>query len=463
MVSGSESILGRMALSVGATEPALRLLISIIIGYPLAILYRRNIYSQSKTINHLYIFGTGMLICLFNYGWLFYHSLSAVLVSYGLIVLLNGTPLVVTTFVVHMTYLLVGYYTTATETYDITWTMPHCVLTLKLIGLAFNIADGQRPESELSATQKKLMVKEKPSLLEVAAFTYFPASFLVGPQFSFRRYLSFINKEFDKHDGYLMAGAKRAAVGACYLIVNVVGSGYLNDKYVISSDFTNNHGIVTRLFLVALWGRITLYKYISCWLLTESVAICFGITFNGVDEKGVADWSGCSNIKLLVFENTKRFQHYIDSFNVQTNYWIAEYVYKRLRFLNNRNYSQLGALVFLALWHGFHSGYYITFAMEFAVIICEREMEPVFSQSEKFANFANTLVGKVIIFILLKLYTFIGMGYCFAPLVLLSFSKWWALHYSLWFYGYLLWLPWPIYKPLLKQLLGTKKAERKKE
>lgn len=99
-----------------------------------------------------------------------------------------------------------------------------------------------------------------------------------------------------------------------------------------------------------------------------------GLTFNGVDENGVADWTGCSNIKLLVFENTKRFQHYIDSFNVQTNHWIAEYVYKRLRFLNNRNYSQIGALVFLALWHGFHSGYYITFAMEFAVIICEREV-----------------------------------------------------------------------------------------
>lgn len=90
-------------------------------------------------------------------------------------------------------------------------------------------------------------------------------------------------------------------------------------------------------------------------------------------------------------------------------------------------------------------------------------MEPVFSRSEKFNNFANTFIGKVIIFILLKLYTFIGMGYCFAPLVLLSFNKWWALHCSLWFYGYLLWLPWPIYKPLLKKLLGTKKIERKKE
>lgn len=191
-----------------------------------------------------------------------------------------------------------------------------------------------------------------------------------------------------------------------------------------------------------------------------------------------------------MFENTRRFQHYIDSFNVQTNHWIAEYVYKRLRFLNNRNYSQLGALVFLALWHGFHSGYYVCFAIEFAVMIFEREvkkneqitkqifsqfihkliasksllqMEPVFSNSEKFQNFARTLPGQILIFIVLKLYTVLGMGFCFAPLVLLSFSKYWALHRSLWFFGYILWLPWPIYKPLLIKLLGSKKPERKKQ
>lgn len=31
-------------------------------------------------------------------------------------------------------YLLAGYYYTATQEYDIKWTMPQCVLTLKLIG-----------------------------------------------------------------------------------------------------------------------------------------------------------------------------------------------------------------------------------------------------------------------------------------------------------------------------------------
>lgn len=244
-------------------------------GYPLAIYYRKQCNQLSKYNKNLYIFGSGLLLCLFNYGWLAYHSFTAVLASYVFITLLNGQLLVTASFLFHMTYLMVGYYVTATETYDITWTMPHCVLTLRLIGLAFDIADGQRPDDKLSATQKKSCLKEKPGFLEIAAYTYFPGSFLVGPQFSFRRYQSFINKEFDKYDGCLEAGAKRAAVGACYLAVNLIGSSLLPERYMLSDEFTYNN-ILVRLLLAGVWGRITLYKYISCWLLTESVCICFG-------------------------------------------------------------------------------------------------------------------------------------------------------------------------------------------
>lgn len=45
-----------------------------------------------------------------------------------------------------MGYLMTGYYLTSTENYDIKWTMPHCVLTLRLIGLAFDLSDGTQPE-----------------------------------------------------------------------------------------------------------------------------------------------------------------------------------------------------------------------------------------------------------------------------------------------------------------------------
>lgn len=48
-------------------------------------------------------------------------------------------------------------------------------------------------QEKLSALQKQVALKEQPTFLEIAAFTYFPGSFLVGPQFSMKRYLDFVN------------------------------------------------------------------------------------------------------------------------------------------------------------------------------------------------------------------------------------------------------------------------------
>ena len=64
----------------------------------------------------------------------------------------------------------------------------------------------------------------------------------------------------------------------------------------------------------------------------------------------------------------------IESFNINTNGWVAHNIYKRLKFLNNRFYSQIGVLFFLAIWHGYHSGYYITFFNEFIVMNFEKEV-----------------------------------------------------------------------------------------
>lgn len=50
--------------------------------------------------------------------------------------------------------------------------MPHCVLTLRLIGLAFDLADGTLPEEKLSKDMKRLAIKpeNKPDIIEIATF-----------------------------------------------------------------------------------------------------------------------------------------------------------------------------------------------------------------------------------------------------------------------------------------------------
>lgn len=246
-----------------------------LLGYPLAFLYRLLIYRKSAFVNHLYIFTCGLAIIVFNYGFDTYHCIVAITVTYLLITVLQGTVLVSVSFIFHMAYLLIGYYYTGTETYDIKWTMPHCVLTLRLIGLAFDVSDGQRPDEKLSTENKKSCLRRIPSLLEIFAYTLFPASLLVGPQFSFRRYDSFVQKEFDKYKGHTRAGLIRGALGLAYLIVYQLGSAWIPDDYLLSAEFANR-SIWHRWIMMGLWGKFLLYKYICCWLLSEGAAMCFG-------------------------------------------------------------------------------------------------------------------------------------------------------------------------------------------
>lgn len=128
-----------------------------------------------------------------------------------------------------MTYLLVGYIQTESEEYDITWTMPHCVLTLKLIALAFDLWDGQKmmKGEQLSENNKLTALVSPPSLEELFGFIYFPACFLVGPIFSFKRYQDFVSDKFPiltKGDEMAMEAMIRLVQGLIYLIAFQVGS-----------------------------------------------------------------------------------------------------------------------------------------------------------------------------------------------------------------------------------------------
>ena len=180
--------------------------------------------------------------------------------------------------------------------------------------------------------------------------------------------------------------------------------------------------------------------------------IRFGLSYNGKEktETGeVSKWDACNNIKLMRFEGATKFQHYIDSFNCNTNHFAAEYIYKRLKFLGNRNLSQFFTLLFLALWHGTRSGYYMTSFNEFIIIYMEKEFESIISKTEMY-NKLWASPAKSLLYVALKIYTIVFMGWSLIPFDLKVFSKWWQLYASLYFSGFILFLPWPfVYKPAL--------------
>ncbi|KAL0902652.1 hypothetical protein ABMA27_000476 [Loxostege sticticalis] len=452
------SPVGYFADLIGTTEPGLKLLISILMGYPLAIVYHKYVRIQYKEHRNNYFILTGFDMAFYNFGISMFHNIIPAVVMYvSTMVLGPGKKNVIVSLIFNMGYLLIGYVVTESEDYDITWTMPHCVLTLKLIALSFDLWDGKKMSKgeELSANAKKTALTTAPTFLELIGFVYFPACFLVGPIFSFRRYSDYINDKFplDKEeDVYNKQAMTRLIQGMIYLIAFQVGVTVFSMKYIQSDEFWDA-GIFYRHLYCGLWAHFALYKYISCWLLTEASCIRFGLSYNGSekdDDKVVSKWDGCSNIKLLRFEFATKFQHYIDSFNCNTNHFAAEYIYKRLKFLGDRNLSQGCTLLFLALWHGTRSGYYMTFFNEFMIMYMEKEFESIISKTNIYKRmWANTAISYALYF-LLKLYTIVFMGWSLVPFDVKVFSKWWSIYASLYFSGFLFFLPWAFaYKPLL--------------
>lgn len=251
--------------------------------------------------------------------------------------------------------------------------MCHCVMVLRLMGLSFDVSDSVKKPEVLAISDSRPY--KIPTLREVLGFAYFPPTVIIGPQVSFRRYMEFVDKKYDVGQQYMKYGLRRFIVGAFYLAVYQMLSLFIVPESLFMSEEFGARNIFYKLFMLSIWGRASLYKYISCWIMSEGATICSSLSFVSRDEKtGKEDWSGCSNIKLRVFENTYKFGDYVASFNVQTNLWVFTYVYKRLKFLNNKNISHISALFFLAVWHGFHDGYYMTFFFEFLLIHFEKEV-----------------------------------------------------------------------------------------
>ncbi|OWK03596.1 LPCAT3 [Cervus elaphus hippelaphus] len=414
------------------------------LGYPLALFYRRYLFYKDSYLIHLFHTFTGLSIAYYNFGTQFYHSLLCILLQFLILRLMGRTvTAVLTTFCVQMGYLLAGYYSTATGTYDIKWTMPHCVLTLKLIGLAIDYYDGGKDQKSLSSEQQIYAIRGVPSLLEVAGFSYFYGAFLVGPQFSMNHYMKLVRGELTDVPGRIpnstIPALRRLALGLVYLVGYTLLSPHITEDYLLSDDY-HNGSFWFRCMYMLLWGKFVLYKYVTCWLVTEGVCILTGLGFSGFDEFGTAKWDACANMKVWLFETNPRFTGTIASFNINTNAWVARYFFKRLKFLGNKVLSQGLSLLFLALWHGLHSGYLVCFQMEFLIVIVERQAASLIQDSPVLSRLASITVLQPLYYLVQQTIHWLFMGYSMTAFCLFTWDKWMKVYKSIYFLGHVFFL-----------------------
>lgn len=177
-------------------------------------------------------------------------------------------------------------------------------------------------------------------------------------------------------------------------------------------------------------------RFFNSFLLFMVSGACslFGISYAG-SNNGHADFSGLANVSPRVYELATSTSQIIASFNMNTNLWVKIYIFKRLRFLNNKSLSQAASLAFLAIWHGFHLNYFLTFLMEFldveAEAVLNKYLRPLLKTHLNDSNLV--LVWKLVAWLTCTS----TVNYAIIGFDLLLFKKAWIAYKNVWFIGHI--------------------------
>lgn len=484
-------VLQPIAWVTGIPEPTLRLLTTICLAYPVARVYNRMYMCDSSSSSsgsegrgggvvsaamvnerNMFILISGLGLSLFFNGSSILHSLATVTLSYVMLYasdryLHNRRIGTIGVWILNGLYLLCGYLAkNSSDEYDISWTMPQCILCLRLMGFSFDFLDGatiqQQGLNNTSQEEKKTArplsfshdtpLKDLPDFAEVLAYCYFPSAFLVGPQFSFSLYKRWLTRPGQKPGTTTAAAVEQEeaekaqmryvarCVGLAILYLALqqgIGARYYPTSYLLT-DAYKSLPILKRIWILLVSGKFVYNKYVGVWLLTEGATAYFGLSY---DDDADADdehhrFGGLANVAPARLETATSIDHVIGAFNINTNLWVKCYVFKRLRFLGNKQLSQLGALAFLALWHGFHVNYFLTFLTEFLATECERILrkrwvplvEPWIKNDMRYRY-----TWKVAAWLACS----VTCDYAVIQFDLLKFDKAWTAYKNVWFFGHL--------------------------
>lgn len=415
---------------------------------------------------NLFFTVAGLWVMYFVYGTDIWHSLCDILLVYVVLVLFGGTLTGVTlTWLITMGHMMAGYIHVmlSDEVHPISWTIPHCVLVLKLIGLSYNLYDARRNPSELSDDMKEVAVAEKPSFLELLGFCYFMGAVLSGPQISFCRYRQFVEGKLynvDTTPSSIPAGLQRFLVSCLYSGMYSL----LNRNFPLSYLLTDEFGaqpFIYKLFLVFVSGKVALWRYVAVWLVAEGSCIVTGITYVAKKD-GTVDWNGLANIHIIQSELCVTLQGLIESFNVNTNQWFFLYVFKRLKWVGSKPFSHSVTLLLVAVWHGVWPGYYVNFSFEFIAIIAERSFLS-FMKRVLGVKSLDDFITPVRVLLLLTAYVAknVILMYPVVQFMLLTWSSCYRFMTLVHFYGHVVVIGWLLtYNLVIKNLYRPKKRSK---
>ena len=180
----------------GLPVEQIRIFVSFLISYPIG--WFMHFFVRGRLLRHLYALILGVALQSYIYGW---EVLDCVWMAGGAYALMLALPR--QTQAKYVMFYVLGYLSyqylykmwISYGTYSFDIVMYTMLLVCKMSALAFCYKDGDPEGKEkLNDDQKARVVKELPSVFELASYVFFVQGCTIGPFFEFSDYKRFIEE-----------------------------------------------------------------------------------------------------------------------------------------------------------------------------------------------------------------------------------------------------------------------------
>ncbi|XP_061105981.1 lysophospholipid acyltransferase 1 isoform X2 [Conger conger] len=317
---------------------------------------------------------------------------------------------------------------------------PLMIIAQKTTCLAFQLHDGMsRKADDLTAEQRRLAVRSKPSLLEYLSYHLNFLSVLVGPCSNYKDYMEFIAGRHIqsklKESGY--SGPEPSPVGAvihkllicaiCLFLFMTVTKTF-PITYNTDVEFISHASFLTRLAYSFFSIQAARPKFYFAWTFADAINNAAGYGLRTVDRNGQASWDLVSNLNIWDIETATSFKMFIDNWNIQTGLWLKRVCYDRAP-----RYRTALTFVLSALWHGVYPGYYFTFLTAIPITFAARTVRKSFRQ-----HFLSSAVMQFSYDVLTWLATQLAICYTVMPFLLLAVEPTMQYYRSMYFHFHIM-------------------------
>lgn len=338
----------------------------------------------------------------------------------------------------------------------------HFLITLKLVGVSFDIKDFRRRQN----TRKSLNCSKnysyasnfdiEPSFFDLFSYTYCFAGIFTGPHYTFKTFTDFVNfplKSFNETPFHIKNRKKITLLFISSLLF-VLFPKFTVYKSLAIESYSNVSFFRKILYPFCIWAKMRL-KFYTVWLSAELAfhALNFGVypeitkprpgcgptcNFEKTASSNGSEMSSetIKNINPFKIETAMSVKEQIDGWNMTVKWWLGHYVYKRfpVKFLRPPV-----TMVTSACLHGIQAGLYMTSLNLLLVSKAEKLLEkhvasslpkallPLFKFYSWFMAFRAaeymTVVGHFTMDEILKMWEFMNWYihvYCVVIIVVLS-------------------------------------------